>query len=265
VPVSGSGWNNTIVVHGQPQKQNVNFNQVGPGYFGAMATPTIAGRDFDARDTTSSGKVVIVTERFARTFFAGENPVGATFQIEEGQGVDRSVHEIVGLVKDAKYTNLREEFTPIVFLAATQEAKPDPYLEVVLRSGAPLPTLTREIADAVTNAHPAAILQFETMNTLVRESLLRERLMASLSGFFGLLAVLLATIGLYGVMSYMVERRRNEIGIRIALGADRAAVVAMVMREAVTLVAAVGRMRWSQPDPCRRRTIRSGGHLAAYS
>jgi len=214
----------------------------------------IAGRDFDARDTTSSGKVAIVTERFARTFFAGENPVGATFQIEEGQGVDRSVHEIVGLVKDAKYTNLREEFTPIVFLAATQEAKPDPYLEVVLRSGAPLPTLTREIADAVTNAHPAAILQFQTMNTLVRESLLRERLMASLSGFFGLLAVLLATIGLYGVMSYMVERRRNEIGIRIALGADRAAVVAIVMREAATLVAAgivvgsvaaVGASRWA--------------------
>jgi len=93
------------------------------------------------------------------------------------------------------------------------------------------------------------------MNALVQESLLRERLMATLSGFFGLLAALLATIGLYGVMSYMVERRRNEIGIRIALGADRHAVVAMVMREAATLlaagilvggVAAVGAARWAR-------------------
>jgi ABC-type antimicrobial peptide transport system permease subunit len=94
------------------------------------------------------------------------------------------------------------------------------------------------VTGVVSAAHPSAVLLFQTMNTLVRDSLMRERLMAMLSGFFGLLAGLLATIGLYGVMSYTVERRRNEIGIRIALGADRNAVVAMVMREAITLVAA---------------------------
>jgi ABC-type antimicrobial peptide transport system permease subunit len=127
-------------------------------------------------------------------------------------------------------------------------------MQVVVRSAAPLAALTREIGAAVAQAHPAAILQYQTMNTVLRESLLRERLMATLSGFFGLLAVLLATIGLYGVMSYMVERRRNEIGIRIALGADRSAVVAMVMREAATLlgvgivvggVAAIVAARWA--------------------
>src|SRR5262249_48797056 len=104
--------------------------------------------------------------------------------------------------------------------------------------GAPLTTITGEVTSAVAAAHPYAIVQFQTLNTIVRESLLRERLMATLSGFFGLLAGLLATIGLYGVMSYMVERRQNEIGIRIAVGADRSSVVTMIMREAATLLAA---------------------------
>jgi predicted permease len=238
VPVSGSGWNNRIVIDGEARKQNVNFNAVGRGYFRTMATPMLAGRDFDDRDTTQSRKVAIVTERFAHMFFAGQNPVGKTFQVEEGAGVERPVYEIVGLVKDAKYTDLREEFLPIAFLAASQEARPDPFLTVVLRSSAPLTTITSAVTSAVAAAHPYVIVQFQTLNTIVRESLLRERLMATLSGFFGLLAGLLATIGLYGVMSYMVERRKNEIGIRIALGADRSSVVTMIMREAATLLAA---------------------------
>src|SRR6185369_16019946 len=125
---------------------------------------------------------------------------------------------------------------------------------IVIRSQAPLTTLTSEVSSAVGAWQPSTTLEYQTMNTLVRESLLRERMMATLSGFFGLLAGLLATIGLYGVMSYMVERRRNEIGIRIALGANRHAVVAMIMREAGVLVAAgllvgslasVGAARWA--------------------
>jgi len=255
VPVSGSGWNNRIVVNGEVRKENVNFNAVGIGYFRTMGTALLAGRDFDDRDTPASGKVAIVTEQFAKKFFGGENPIGRTFQIQEGVGVERPVYNIVGLVKDAKYTNLREEFTPIALLAASQDAVPDdPYLQIVLRSGAPLTTITSEVTAALTEANPATIIQFQTMNAVVRDSLLRERLMATLSGLFGLLAGVLATIGLYGVMSYMVERRKNEIGIRMALGADRGDVVGMIMREAGALVAAgmvvgglaaVGAGRWA--------------------
>jgi predicted permease len=254
VPMSGSGWNNQIVFGGQTRKENVNFNAVGPTYFKTMATPMLAGRDFDGRDSVASPKVAIVTETFARMFFGGKNPVGQTFQVEEGVGVDRPVYEIIGLVKDAKYTDLREEFMPVAFLAAAQDAKPDASFSVLVRSTAPLSTLTAEINAAASAAQPSVVLRFRTLNTLVRESLLRERLMATLSGFFGMLAALLATIGLYGVMSYMVERRRNEIGIRIALGADRHAVIGMIMREAATLLtagivvgglAAVGAARWA--------------------
>ena len=257
VPVSGAGWNNTLVVEGKTysdQTYTVNFNRVTSGYFKTMATPMLAGRDFDEHDTPASTKVAIVTEQFARKFFDGQNPVGRHFQIEEGAGVERPQYEIVGLVKDVKYTNLREEFTPIVFLAATQDSKRDPDVQMVLRSSLPLAALTSQVSATVAAAHPAAIVQFQTLTTLVHDSLMRERMMATLSGFFGLLAGLLATIGLYGVMSYMVERRRNEIGIRMALGADRQTVVGMMMGEALRLLAiglavgslaAVGASRWA--------------------
>src|SRR5262249_24204436 len=128
------------------------------------------------------------------------------------------------------------------------------FVQFVVRSGAPLSTLTAEVSHAIAELHPTAVLQFQSMNSLVHESLLRERLMATLSGFFGLLAGVLATIGLYGVMSYVVERRTSEIGIRMALGADRRTVVARIMREAAVLlacgllvgsIAALGVARWA--------------------
>ena len=120
VPVSGSGWNNNIVLGGQARKENVNFNAVGPGYFRTMATPILAGRDFGDRDTPNSGKVAIVTEQFAKVFFDGASPVGRTFQVDEGQGVERPVYEIVGLVKDAKYTDLRQTPPRMVCFALLQ-------------------------------------------------------------------------------------------------------------------------------------------------
>jgi putative ABC transport system permease protein len=238
VPVSGSGWNNDIVINGTRQPDTVNFNSVSANYFKTMGTPMLNGRPFNAQDTPTSEKVVIVTEGFARKYFPMQNPVGQGFQIEEGPGQPRPLLHIVGVVKDTKYTDLREPFTPLAFYAASQDVEPGTGLQVVLRSGAPLATITAEVSAAVASFSPAIITQFQTMESQVRDSLLRERLMATLSGFFGGLAALLATIGLYGVMSYMVARRKNEIGIRMALGADRAHVVKMVMREAAALLAA---------------------------
>ena len=236
VPVSGSGMNNTIVLDGKKQTKIVNFNGVSDGYFQTMGTPMLAGRDFDAGDTLKSQRVAIVTESFARFFFGGQNPVGRTFQIDEAPGRPRPVYQIVGFAKDSKYGDLRDAFEPLVFFPVAQDDDPSPSMRVVLRSNGPLTSTTAAVAEATREVNSSIVLNFTTMRSQVRDSLMRERLMATLSGFFGGLAALIAIIGLYGVMSYSVARRRNEIGIRMALGADRGEVVRMVMREAGTLL-----------------------------
>ena len=237
MPVSGSGWNNNILIDGKKHTENVNFNEVSAGYFRTMGTPLLAGRDFDDRDRPGPEKSAVVTELFARTFFPGRDPIGQVFQIDEAPGQPQPLIRIVGLVKDTKYTDLREEFTPLAYFPASQAEKPDPFLQVVLRADGPLTSITSQVLSVVGQTSSNVIVQFQTLPSMVRASLLRERLMATLSGFFGALAALIATIGLYGVMSYMVARRRNEIGIRMALGADRREVVRMVMREAGVLLA----------------------------
>ena len=240
VPVSGSGWNNNILVDGKKQKEHPNFNAVSADYFQTLETPVLLGRPFDDRiDHAQAKKVAIVNESFVKKFFADRNPIGQGFQIEEAPGAPRPLYEIVGVVKDTKYTDLREPFGPIGYFPPAQGDPNDmsPFMQVVLRSNAPLTTVTSEVTAAVAQINPSIVLQFDTMRKQVIDSLLRERLMATLSGFFGGLAALIATIGLYGVMSYMVARRRNEIGIRMALGADRGEVLRMVMREASLLLA----------------------------
>ena len=238
VPVSGAGWNNNIVIDATPYKENVYINEVSAGYFRTMGTPLVAGRDFDEHDTLGAERSVVVTQAFAQKFFAGRNPIGQVFQIDARPGRPRPLHRIVGLVKDSKYSDLREEIPPAFYYAASQKEKPDPFLQVVLRSTSPLSSVTSEVLSSVGQTNGNIIVQFQTLPAMVRDSLMRERLMAMLSGFFGALAALIATIGLYGVMSYTVARRRNEIGIRMALGADRRDVVRMVMREAGLLLVA---------------------------
>jgi putative ABC transport system permease protein len=237
-PVGGNFWNNRVVVGGVIQKDYPNFNSVGRGYFEALGIRLVAGRDFDARDTPESPKVAIVTETFARKFFAGRDAVGQSFQIEPAPGVTQPLIQIVGIVKDTKYTDLREAFTPVAHLAATQDEHPGQRLTLVVRADTAPAAVTAAMTRAITEVSPAITVQYQTIRTQVQQSLLRERLMATLSGFFGGLAVLIATIGLYGVMSYMVARRRMEIGVRMALGADRGTVVRMIVREAAALLGA---------------------------
>jgi putative ABC transport system permease protein len=237
VPVSGSGWNDRIKVGGVVQATISNVNAVSPGFFQTMGTPLLGGRDFDARDTASSPRVAIVNEAFARQLLGPANPIGRTFQIQQRPGSPEPTYEVVGLVRNSKYRDLRESFTPIAFLALAQDpAALDQYMQVMVRARGPIVGLASAIERAMAEADPGISITLQPFAEQIRQSLLRERLMATLSGFFGLLAGLLATIGLYGVMSYMVARRRREIGIRMALGADRPAVVAMVMREAALLL-----------------------------
>lgn len=237
VPVSGNGWNNNVLIDGtEKSKVTPNFSRISPGYFKTLGTLLVAGRDFDDRDTTASPKVAIVNESFARKLLNGANPIGRGFRIDEYVGRPRHMYEIVGFVKDTKYGDLREEFKPIVFVAAAQDDRPDQFAQFLIRSDLPLAGLLSDVKRTIGQASPEINLEFHVFKSQIRDSLLRERLMATLSGFFGFLAGLLATIGLYGLISYTVARRTNEIGIRMALGAQRGDVVRMILREAGILL-----------------------------
>ena len=240
VPISGNGWNQNIRIDGQAQqgesKLLSNFNRVGPRYFQTMGTRIVAGRDFNERDTLNSTKVAIVNESYSRRFLAGANPIGRTFRIEEAPGRPEPPYEIIGVVKDSKYQELREEITPLTFLTTSQDETPDRSMQFVLRSPASFAAVTASVKRAVAEVDPSISIVFQNLQAQIRESLILERLMAMLSGFFGFLAGLLATIGLYGVISYSVARRKQEIGIRIALGANRRAVIRLVLGEAAVLL-----------------------------
>ncbi len=239
-PVSGSGWNNDVGPDNTTAAASgkLSFcNRVGQGYFRTMGTSLMAGREFDDRDTLSAPKVAIVNEMFARKFMGGANPVGRTFHLEAEAGKPEPLFQIVGLVRNTKYYELREDFLPIAFFPIGQDEDPGPGATFVLRVVGSPGGLTSAVKTTLTAFSPAIGIQFQSFSTQLQESLLRERLMATLSGGFGLLAGLLATLGLYGVIAYMVARRRNEIGVRIALGADRSQVIRLVLREALLLLA----------------------------
>jgi predicted permease len=238
-PVSGSGWNNDIGPDGATAAASGKesfFNRTGPGYFHTMGTRLIAGRDFDDRDTLTSPKVAIVNELFARKFFGKREVVGRTFHMEEAAGKPEPLIEIVGVVENTKYYELREDFKPIGFFPVAQDDDPGPGATFVLRIQGPPGEILRSVKTAVAQVSPAIGLEFRSFSAQIQESLTRERLMATLAGGFGVLAGLLATLGLYGVIAYMVARRRNEIGVRMALGADRGRVIRLVLREALLLL-----------------------------
>jgi predicted permease len=236
-PVSGSGWNQSVWADGSSgPKTDGLFNNAGPGYFQTMGISFVAGRDFDAHDNLSSPKVAIVNEEFVKKVFHGTNPIGRSFRREESAEKPDTVLQVVGVVRNTKYYELREDFRPIAFVAAAQDDDPGPGGTFVLRTNAPLGEFYRNAEAAVAEIHPDAAVQFAVLTKQIMDSLQRDRLMAALAGAFGILAATLAVLGLYGVIAYMVARRRNEIGVRIALGASRPKVIRLVLREALILL-----------------------------
>jgi putative ABC transport system permease protein len=237
VPLNGDGWNEYIdVPTASISRKLVYFSGTSTGYFQTLEIPMIAGRDFSETDTPTSPLVAIVNEQFARNFFPGANSIGKTFETRRSGGKPNLVYRIIGLVGDTRYRDLHEDPVPIIFVDEYQIADPGTDSTFLVHSNLDPSALIASLKDMATQTSPAIVLNFSVLRTSVLEKLTRERLMATLSGFYGVLAAVLAMVGIYGIISYMVVRRRNEIGVRIALGAGKANVLGMILREALALV-----------------------------
>jgi putative ABC transport system permease protein len=240
IPLSGSAIDNAVWNEGSDRAHGIeaDFNKISKDYFRTFGIPLIAGRDFDNRDTPTAPRVAIVNQAFVRQLGLGSDAVGKRFRREATPSESEAVIEIVGVVRDSKYRDIHAGYPPTAFLPTSQDSKPDAFAQILIRSDAPVADLTARLRGAIAQISPEITSDFWEFRTMIHDKLLPERLMALLSGFFGLLAGVLAAVGLYGVVSYTVERRRNEIGIRMALGAGQRDVLWMVFRETLWLVLA---------------------------
>ena len=235
VPLDGSTW--SLAVRAGEAEGSSKFTWVGPGFFQTMGIPILAGRDFNDRDTRTSPCVVVVNQTLVSRFLGTADPVGKTLRTVPEPGYPSAQCEIVGLVKDTKYAGLREETPPEAFGVASQFPPGESATYVFLHyssSSAMLP----EVQTKVAQFNPEIEAEFRIFRNNIQKGMVQERTMAFLSGAFGALAILLTTIGLYGVISYIVAMRRNEIGIRMALGASGADVVGTITRQTVRMLAA---------------------------
>jgi predicted permease len=230
------GWTSGISVPGRPSSKDdpeADHNIVGPQYLEAMEMPLLMGRGLTAGDTAVSPKVAMINQAMARAYFPGGSPLGRTFGI--GKESEWQNIQVVGVVKDAKYMNLDEKSMPAAFYPHAQHI--GFYWNLVVRTSGDPKLVTKEIRGAVAGIDPnLPVGDVWSLAELVDNSVQDQRLVAQLSTFFGGVAVFLACIGIYGLMSYAVTRRTNEIGIRMALGAGRHDILWMVLRETLLLV-----------------------------
>ncbi len=240
LPVSGNLWDRTVQVERYTfrpdESDTVGFNVVSPGYFETLGTAILAGRDFSDRDTAVSPKVAIVNESFARYFFRGESPIGRHVTSV------RVTYEIVGVVRDAKYQDLRTDAIKTMYVVWTQREgdQPTRYTFLVRVNGGDPRRFVPRLDGVIREADPALrVRTASTYSTVIDRSIATERVMATLGGAFGLLAIVIAGLGMSGLLAFHVARRTNELGVRMALGASRASMVALVMRD-VALMAGAG-------------------------
>ncbi|HUE00769.1 MAG TPA: ABC transporter permease [Bryobacteraceae bacterium] len=234
-PLLGSSWEHGVRVGSV--EDTSKFTWVSPGYFNTMGIPVVRGRGFDRNDTAASTRVAVVNQTFVRRLLAGADPIGRTLRTGQEPGYPSTVYEIVGVIPDTQYNDLRGKTPPMTFEPASQLPSPGPWTGLLIHSNIPAAALSSTIKRRLAATNPDVIAELSDFEQDVHNGLAPDRLMAMLTGFFGILAAVLAMIGLYGVISYMVARRRNEIGIRVALGAKRGQIVSLVMRESAYLLA----------------------------
>lgn len=248
-PLSGAIWSHFFRVAGVSggQHQASRFAYVDPGYFDTLKIPIRSGRDFGPLDNAPSGRVMLVNESFVRSHLNGVNPIGTAIQRIAEPGFPATTYEIIGVVGDTKYADLREEncwceaasgaMAPIAYVPFAQNPDPYAWSPVIVRSNTPLAPVTAAIRQRVERLNPAIAIQFVELKGQIRERLLRERMIAWLAGAFGVLAMALVAVGLYGIVAYLAEARRSEIGIRLVLGSTRAQIVRLMLRDHLWMMA----------------------------
>jgi predicted permease len=212
----------------------VDVNVVGPDYFTTLQTPVLSGRNFTSVDRAGAPKVAIINETMAHDYFGDANPIGLHVSAPGWKG-DPSWLEIVGVMTDTKNHDLREPAAPMIYLPLFQ-APESPVTFEVRTAIDPHPAMRAILHAVKATDSRLPVYEVKTLTEQVNQSLIQERLVASLSSLFGVLALLLAGVGLYGLMTYAVNRRTGEIGIRMALGARREQIAGMILRETLQLV-----------------------------
>ncbi|HEY2470483.1 MAG TPA: ABC transporter permease [Terracidiphilus sp.] len=248
-PMEQNNWGSGVKIQGDPDlNKGASWVKGTSEYFDSVGTHVVMGRGFTRQDTMNAPPVAVVNQEFVKQFFGKRNPIGHRFGFSgPGPGGRDAAHEIVGVVEDTTYTSVYWKDHAMYFLPLTQRAgngvDPDDTLDkdlsmfagaLVIQTSRPIPGFEKIVGDTLASINPnLTIVKFQTFQQQIDDRFIEERLIARLTSLFGLLALLLAAIGLYGVTAYTVVRRTPEIGIRMALGAARSRVIAGVMRGAM--------------------------------
>jgi putative ABC transport system permease protein len=240
LPVGGGSWFHFFRIPGEAgiEQHASRFAYVSPGYFDTLKIPLRSGRSFRDSDTAKSRRVLLVNERFVREYLSGVEPIGSTIRTIAEAGYPEVTYEIIGSVGNTKYASLQEEMPSIAYVPIAQDPDVRQGYLVVVRSNLTSAVLERSIAQRVNAVNPRISVQFTRINDLIDERLVLERAMAWLAGAFGALAIAIVAIGVYGIIAYLVVSRRNEIAIRVSLGATSRQILRLILRDTVGPLAA---------------------------